>query len=40
MKINKKTKIVCTIGPRTESESMLTSLVNAGMNVMSLNFWY
>lgn len=34
----KKTKIVCTIGPKTESEEMLTSLLNAGMNVMRLNF--
>jgi pyruvate kinase len=34
----KKTKIVCTIGPKTESVEMLTELVNAGMNVMRLNF--
>lgn len=34
----KKTKIVCTIGPKTESEEMLTQLVEAGMNVMRLNF--
>lgn len=34
----KKTKIVCTIGPKTESEEVLTSLLNAGMNVMRLNF--
>lgn len=34
----KKTKIVCTIGPKTESKEMLTQLVNAGMNVMRLNF--
>jgi pyruvate kinase len=34
----KKTKIVCTIGPATESEKMLGDLVNAGMNVMRLNF--
>ncbi|MGL4858924.1 MAG: pyruvate kinase PykF [Enterobacteriaceae bacterium] len=34
----KKTKIVCTIGPRTESEEMLTALLDAGMNVMRLNF--
>lgn len=34
----KKTKIVCTIGPRTESEEILTSLLEAGMNVMRLNF--
>ncbi|MFC0141833.1 pyruvate kinase PykF [Erwinia mallotivora] len=34
----KKTKIVCTIGPKTESEEMLTSLLDAGMNVMRLNF--
>ncbi|AEW44539.1 pyruvate kinase [Serratia symbiotica str. 'Cinara cedri'] len=34
----KKTKIVCTIGPKTESEEMFTKLLNAGMNVMRLNF--
>ena len=34
----KKTKIVCTIGPKTESKEMLTKLANAGMNVMRLNF--
>ncbi|KLV02195.1 pyruvate kinase [Photobacterium aquae] len=34
----KKTKIVCTIGPKTESVEMLTKLANAGMNVMRLNF--
>ncbi|MDE1514687.1 MULTISPECIES: pyruvate kinase PykF [Vibrio] len=34
----KKTKIVCTIGPKTESVEKLTELVNSGMNVMRLNF--
>ncbi|WP_413111198.1 pyruvate kinase PykF [Thaumasiovibrio sp. DFM-14] len=34
----KKTKIVCTIGPKTESVEMLTKLAEAGMNVMRLNF--
>jgi pyruvate kinase len=34
----KKTKIVCTIGPKSESKKMLTDLLNAGMNVMRLNF--
>ncbi|VFP84545.1 Pyruvate kinase I [Candidatus Erwinia haradaeae] len=34
----KKTKIVCTIGPNTESKEMLTKLLCAGMNVMRLNF--
>jgi pyruvate kinase len=34
----KKTKIVCTIGPKTESKEMLTTLVECGMNVMRLNF--
>ncbi len=36
--IMKKTKIVCTIGPKSESKEMLTKLLNAGMNVMRLNF--
>lgn len=36
--ITKKTKIVCTIGPATETEAQLTALLNAGMNVMRLNF--
>lgn len=34
----KKTKMVCTIGPKSESKEMLEKLVNAGMNVMRLNF--
>jgi pyruvate kinase len=34
----KKTKIVCTIGPKTESEEALILLLKAGMNVMRLNF--
>lgn len=33
-----KTKIVCTIGPVSESKEMLTKLTKAGMNVMRLNF--
>jgi pyruvate kinase len=38
MNLGKKTKIVCTIGPSTESEHKLEELANAGMNVMRLNF--
>ena len=32
------TKIVCTIGPATESKNRLAELAEAGMNVARLNF--
>lgn len=34
----KRTKIVCTIGPASNKESMLTSMMKAGMDVARLNF--
>ncbi len=34
----RKTKIICTIGPSSESEEMITKLCEAGMNVARLNF--
>jgi pyruvate kinase len=38
MNLGKKTKIVCTIGPVTENIEPMSQLVEAGMNVMRLNF--
>ena len=34
----KKTKIVCTIGPASESKEIFTELVKSGLNVARLNF--
>ena len=34
----KKTKIVCTMGPATESDEVLRELILAGMNVARFNF--
>lgn len=34
----KKTKIVCTIGPASQSPAMLERLIDAGMNVIRINF--
>lgn len=34
----RKTKIVCTIGPASESPELLEQLIKAGMNVARLNF--
>mgnify|MGYP001020563436 FL=1 len=33
----RKTKIICTIGPVTESYDMLKKMAEAGMNVVRLN---
>lgn len=35
--MNKGTKIVATIGPATETEEIITELINAGMNVARFN---
>ena len=33
-----KTKVVCTIGPATESQEMLEQMIEAGMDIARLNF--
>ena len=34
----RRTKIVCTVGPASESEEMIGKLIGAGMNVARINF--
>jgi len=36
--VNRRAKIVCTIGPATNTAETLSELVDAGMNVARLNF--
>jgi pyruvate kinase len=36
--MNRRTKIVCTIGPSSDTEAMIAKLIAAGMNVARLNF--
>lgn len=38
MKQQRKTKIICTIGPATSSADMIEKLIKAGMDVARLNF--
>jgi pyruvate kinase len=38
MQINRRTKIICTLGPATDSVSMLRALISAGMDTARLNF--
>ena len=35
---NKKTKIVATLGPATDTKEILTELARNGVNVLRINF--
>ena len=34
----RKTKIICTLGPATDSDEVIEQLINEGMNVARFNF--
>ena len=34
----KKTKIICTVGPSTDSVELLTQMIQAGMDMARFNF--
>ena len=34
----RKTKIICTLGPASESENTLREMIKSGMNVARFNF--
>ena len=34
----RKTKIICTLGPKTDDAETLRAMIHAGMNVARLNF--
>ncbi len=34
----KKTKIICTLGPSSESKEVIAAMADAGMNVARINF--
>jgi len=36
--VKNKTKLVCTIGPASDSPEMIEKIIEAGMNVARLNF--
>jgi pyruvate kinase len=36
--VNRRTKIICTLGPATDTAAQLAELVDAGMDVARLNF--
>jgi pyruvate kinase len=37
-KAARKTSVICTIGPKTNNVEKLTELIDAGMNIVRMNF--